>query len=45
VPIETAGLHYRATLLANLLARHIHELDLENIDAMLIEMGFDDKTP
>ena len=45
VPIETAGLHYRATLLANLLARHIHELDLENIDAILTEMGFDDKTP
>ena len=45
VPIETAGLHYRATLLANLMARHIHELNLDNIDTMLKEMGFDDQIP
>ena len=43
VPINTAGLHPRATLLANLLARHIHELDEVSIINILHEMGFDDK--
>ena len=43
VPVDTAGLSPKATLLANRLAAHIHELDDEAITAMLAEMGFDDE--
>jgi transcriptional regulator with XRE-family HTH domain len=42
VPIDTAGLHPKATLLANLMATHIHELDESTITRILAEMGFDD---
>ena len=42
IPVDTGGLTPKATLLANLLARHIHELDDATIDRMLIEMGFDE---
>ena len=41
VPVETGGLDPKATLLANLLARHIGELDEATLDRMLAEMGFD----
>ena len=43
VPINTSGLHPKATLLANLLAKHIHELDEITIKKILAEMGFDEK--
>ena len=43
VPINTSGLDPKATLLANLLARHIHELDEASIIRILGEMGFDEK--
>jgi len=43
VPINTSGLDQKATLLANLLARHIHELDEASITRILREMGFDEK--
>ncbi len=43
IPVETGGLSPRATLLANLLARHVHELDDATIDRMLAEMGFDEE--
>ena len=43
VPVDTSGLHPKATLLANLLAKHIHELDETSIIRILGEMGFDDK--
>ena len=43
VPIDTSGLLPKATLLANLLAKHIHELDEISINKILLEMGFDDK--
>jgi transcriptional regulator with XRE-family HTH domain len=42
VPIDTSGLHYKATLLANLIARHIHELDEGTVSKLLAEMGFDE---
>jgi transcriptional regulator with XRE-family HTH domain len=42
VPVDTAGLSPKATLLANRLAVHIHELDDAAITAMLAEMGFDE---
>ncbi|MEE2760087.1 MAG: helix-turn-helix domain-containing protein [Pseudomonadota bacterium] len=40
VPIETGGLSPNATLLANRLAVHIHELDENTLTRMLAEMGF-----
>jgi transcriptional regulator with XRE-family HTH domain len=43
VPVDTAGLTPKATLLANRLAAHIHELDDTAITAMLAEMGFDEE--
>jgi len=43
VPVETGGLMPKATLVANLLAQHIHELDEATLDKMLAEMGYDDK--
>ena len=43
VPIDTSGLQPKATLLANLLAKHIHELDDVVITKILLEMGFDEK--
>ena len=43
VPIDTSGLHPKATLLANLLAKHIHEIDEAGINRILWEMGFDEK--
>jgi transcriptional regulator with XRE-family HTH domain len=43
VPVDTAGLSPKATLLANRLAAHIHELDDAAITAMLAEMGFDEE--
>ena len=42
IAINTSGLHPKATLLANLLAKHIHELDEVSISKILGEMGFDD---
>ena len=42
IPIDTGGLTPKATLLANLMAAHIHELNDQAIDRMLIEMGFDE---
>jgi transcriptional regulator with XRE-family HTH domain len=42
VPIDTSGLQPKATLLANLLAKHIHELDEITIKKILLEMGFDE---
>jgi hypothetical protein len=44
VPIDTGGLSPKATLLANLLAQHIHELDDATIERILAEMGFDEET-
>jgi len=44
VPVDTGGLSPKATLLANLLARHVGELDDATIDRMLAEMGFDEET-
>lgn len=43
ISIDTGGLTPKATLLANLLARHVHELDDDTIDRMLTEMGFDEE--
>jgi transcriptional regulator with XRE-family HTH domain len=43
VPVDTAGLSPKATLLANRLAAHIHELDDAALTAMLAEMGFDEE--
>ena len=43
VPVDTAGLSPKATLLANRLAAHIHELDDAALTVMLAEMGFDDE--
>ena len=43
IPLDTSGLSPKATLLANLLARHIKELDDETIGRLLSEMGFDDE--
>ena len=43
VPVETGGLAPKATLLANLLAEHIHELDDVTIDRIMAEMGFDEE--
>ena len=42
VPVDTSGLHPSATLLANLMAKHIHELDEATISRILAEMGFDE---
>ncbi len=41
VPVETGGLSPKATLFANLLAKHIHELDEATLVRMLAEMGYD----
>ncbi|MAF49447.1 MAG: helix-turn-helix transcriptional regulator [Rhodospirillales bacterium] len=43
VPVDTGGLSPKATLLANLLAQHIHELDDATIERILAEMGFDEE--
>ena len=43
ITINTSGLSPKATLLANLLSRHINELDDLTIDRLLAEMGFDDE--
>ena len=43
VPVDTGGLTPKATLLANILAEHIHELDDPTIDRMMAEMGFDEE--
>ena len=41
VRVDTGGLSPQATLLANLLAIHIIELDDDTINRILREMGFD----
>ena len=43
IAVDTGGLTPKATLLANLIASHIHELDDNAIDRILIEMGFDEE--
>lgn len=43
IAVDTGGLTPKATLLANLIAGHIHELDDDAIDRILIEMGFDEE--
>jgi len=43
VPVETGGLTPKATLFANLLAKHVHELDEVTLDRLLTEIGYDDK--
>ena len=43
IAVDTGGLNPKATLLANLIAGHIHELDDGTIDRILIEMGFDEE--
>jgi transcriptional regulator with XRE-family HTH domain len=43
VPVETGGLTPKATLFANLLAKHVHELDEVTLDRLLAEIGYDDK--
>ena len=43
VPVETGGLSPQATLFANLLAKHIHELDEATLVRMLAEMGYDEQ--
>jgi len=43
VPVDTAGLHPKATLLANLLAKHVDELDEATLTRMLRDMGFDEE--
>ena len=43
IPVETGGLSPKATLFANLLARHIHELDEATLERMLGEMGYDEQ--
>ena len=42
IAVDTGGLTPKATLLANLIADHIHELNDDSIDRILIEMGFDE---
>lgn len=42
IPVDTSGLQPKATLLANLMAKHIHELDEATITRILAEMGFDE---
>ena len=44
IRVNTAGLSPKATLFANLLAQHVHELDDATIDRLLAEMGFDGET-
>lgn len=44
IPVDTGGLTPKATLLANLLAKHIHELDDPTIERILGELGFDEET-
>ena len=43
IVVDTGGLNPKATLLANLIAGHIQELDDGTIDRLLIEMGFDEE--
>ena len=43
IPLDTSGLTPRATLFANLLAKHIRELDDDTIARLLLEMGFDNE--
>jgi transcriptional regulator with XRE-family HTH domain len=43
IVVDTGGLIPKATLFANLLARHVAELDEAALDAMLREMGFDEE--
>ena len=43
VSVDTAGLHPKATLLANLLAKHVDELDEATLTRLLREMGFDEE--
>ena len=43
IVVDTGGLNPKATLLANLIAGHIRELDDGTIDRLLIEMGFDEE--
>ena len=43
IAVETGGLTPKATMLANLIASHIRELDDNTIDRVLIEMGFDEE--
>lgn len=43
IRVSTGGLSPKATLFANLLAQHIHELDDPTLDRLLSEMGFDEK--
>ena len=46
VPVDTSGLDPKATLLANLMAKHIRELDDVTITRILAQMGFDEtETP
>ncbi|MEE2746666.1 MAG: helix-turn-helix transcriptional regulator [Pseudomonadota bacterium] len=42
ISVDTGGLSPKATLLANLLANHINELDEITIERILSEMGFDE---
>ena len=42
VVVDTSGMSPKATLLANLIARHIGELDEKIINQILLEMGFDE---
>jgi transcriptional regulator with XRE-family HTH domain len=42
VPVETGGLSPKATLFANLLARHIHELDEATLDRLMADIGYDE---
>ena len=42
VVVDTSGMSPKATLLANLISRHIGELDEKIIDQILLEMGFDE---
>ena len=42
VVVDTSGMSPKATLLANLISRHIGELDEKTIDQILLEMGFDE---
>ena len=41
IPLDTRGLSPKATLFANLLAKHIKDLDDTTISRLLSEMGFD----
>ena len=43
IAVETGGLTPKATMLANVIAGHIRELDDDTIDRVLIEMGFDEE--